>query len=212
MFKKLFTILIAFSVNMSSLQASSVIGLKESYDELAYSLQVEWDQRDEKFKKTTVDQFNKKIDELRLKGLTNQEMIEFSLSQVKDERLKAQVQGTLNLMNLKVISDVEAKQIIQENLEKSLAKGASWNGSTVVSYAIIILIIVVVMAIPNATEDKKDLPMGAQPDGSYCGYGQVCSWQEPDCFFYSSKSACDPDSIWYGDDEYVCGQQYSCVR
>jgi hypothetical protein len=214
MVKRLFMIVLIFACSLSSLHASAVTGLKRAFEELNYALEVEWDQRDEVFKQAEVEKFHHKVRELQKNGLTQKEFLEFSLSEMKDQTLRTQMEGTLNLLKMNALSEAEAKNIMQNNLEKSLSKGASWNGklSTVAGTVLFVIVALVLLSSTSGESNKQDLPKGPQPDGSFCGYGEVCSWQAPDCFFSSWSMKCDPNSIWYGDKEYVCESQYTCVK
>ena len=198
---------------ISPLHASTSNGLKAAFEELTYSLEVEWDQKDEAFKKNQMSKFNARVNELKAQGLTNSELLQESLSQVKDQTLRKQIETAHSLMAIDQISDAEAREMIKTNFEKSMSRGASWNGDAFTTGLAIVLVILVIVSLTIKTpEQDKDLPMGEQPDGSYCGYTQVCRWEEPDCFFYSYSKECDPNSFWYGSDVYTCENEYHCVK
>lgn len=184
MLRRLLTLCLAFSFVMTSVHASSTDGLKLAFEELQFALEVEWDQKDPAFKKAQLEKFSDRLNELKAQGLTNSDLIASSIGQIKDESLRKQIETANSLIAINHMSEVEARKMIQENFEKSLSKGASWNCESFLTIGAVVLFVVLAIVVASKPiEPEAPKPIGEQPDGSFCGYTQVCRWEEPDCSF-----------------------------
>ncbi|MGE3609422.1 MAG: hypothetical protein AB7I27_07530 [Bacteriovoracaceae bacterium] len=197
MIRKILFAVLSFSILISSVQAAALDGLKKAYDDLTYALEVEWDQKDQNFKREQLEKFNASIAELQKQGLTNSELMDFTLAQVKDESIKKDIQTTLSLVSINQMSQLEARNLIKQTLDKSRSQGASWSGKGEDILLGIVIIALIALALSSDGGSSTPRPTGAQPDGSYCGYSDYCSWQYDDFF---------------GGDRYTCDSIYACVR
>ena len=200
MFKRLAGLALTLSLCVSSVHASSIDGLKLAYEELSYSLTVEWDQKDQGFRKEKMEIFQKEVEKLQKEGLKSSQMMDYAISQVKDESAKRDIEQKIKLVKMDEMSSSEALKHIQETLDKSLAKGASWNGSVKEQWIIGIIAVIVIVALASRSEGKpEEVRLGPQPDGSFCGYTNVCDYQ---------KNPMDP----FGELIYGCFDEYYCVK
>src|SRR5688572_11561646 len=88
---KYFSFFLVFIFIIQPSYAGSIheIGLKNLFDEFHYSLNVEWDQEDKNFYNQIEDKFQKGLEELRNKGMTQEELINFTSHQFKDAKMKS---------------------------------------------------------------------------------------------------------------------------
>lgn len=147
MFKKLFGFTMIFC--MLTVQANAVThnGLKAAFDDLNYALTVEWDQNDQAFYKSQMENFTSKLEALQKSGLTNQELINFALSQVKDEKIARDVETALNMVQINRMSEKEAQKYVTDVMNKSYSRGASWGGEVIIGAIVVVLVVAVALII-----------------------------------------------------------------
>lgn len=141
--KFLSTLVMAMALFTTQAMAASNNGLKEAFEELDYALSVEWDQNDIDFHKAQTDLFVDKISELQEAGLTNAELMNFTLSQVKNGQVAASLTELFDLVNADKLSETQVLEMVQSIRKDSQAQGANWSGTT----TIVALSIFVVAAV-----------------------------------------------------------------
>jgi len=134
----------------SQVMASSGAGFKEAIDELNYSLTVEWDQADQGFYEKQKDAFSQKLLELSEQGMTNEELIQQALRQIKDETLKRDVELLFSRLMKEEIGQESLNIFTQTLSEGMYSNGASWNGRATVITIVAIVAVATVAAIVNA--------------------------------------------------------------
>lgn len=147
MFKRLLTLSMVVAIFSVQANAASTNGLKAAFDELNYSLSVEWDQKDQAFYKAQLKQFNSTIQDLKAQGLTDAEMTAFAASQIKDAQTAKDVQAALNTISVEKMGSEEASALILSTLKKSSTQGASWNGDASLLLYLGIGIVVIALAL-----------------------------------------------------------------
>lgn len=129
MFKKCFNFMILFCLLTLQVQAASGNGLKEAYDELTYSLDVEWDQNDKDFYDEQMKKFSATLTHLQADGLvTNEQVLNLIKTEVKDQKLSKDLEAAFNLITVNKMTSSQARVYISDILNKSYSTGASWNG------------------------------------------------------------------------------------
>src|SRR5690606_13398261 len=98
MLKKFFAFSLISCLFIVQANASTPNGLKAAFDDLNYALTVEWDQRDRSFYDAQMQKFESHLNSLQAQGLTNQELIEFTLTQVKDEKLAKDLRTAFSMI------------------------------------------------------------------------------------------------------------------
>ncbi len=161
MFKKLITFTMVFSFFIVQANAASNAGLKAAFDELNYSLSVEWDQKDKTFYTEQMKTFTAEIHELQAKGLTNQQLIEFVKAEVKNEKVAKDLETAFNMISINKMSAEDASQYMVETMKRSYSVGASYQGEVAVLAAVGLLFIVAAIVVGA---------MGS----SYSGGGSSC--------------------------------------
>lgn len=194
MFKKLIALMLIVSVFTVSAHAATNSGLKAAFDELNYSLTVEWDQKDKVFQQEQMKKFTSTLRDLQAKGLTNSQLVDFVKNEVKNERVAKDLETAFNMISINKMGASEANKYIVDTMKKSYSTGASWNGEVLIYVAAALLIVAVAIAIANA-------------DTVYVGGGSSCYYDD----VYVCDTYCYDD--WYGytcyDDCYWTSQ-YSC--
>ena len=140
----LFMSFIMFSVNANEGSRQS---LKSAYDDLNYSLSVEWDQKDRSFYDSKIKKFNDEINELLKQGMAYQELADFAVSMVKDRKLANELQTAFTLIQLDKLSSEKAGALLTDIMAKQYNKGASWSGEATLVALGVGLILVAIVAV-----------------------------------------------------------------
>lgn len=177
MFKKFLFSMLAFALLVVQANAATHNSLKDAFDELNYSLTVDWDQKDRAFYDSQMNKFSKTVTQLQAQGMTNQELVEFTLSQIKDQKLAKDLETAFNMVEINRMNPTEAHKYVTEVLGNSYSRGASWAGEVVLGA--IGLVIFVALAAIVAGKAKVE-------DGCYKVYS--C---EDTCFGSTCYRDCD---------------------
>ncbi len=147
MFKKLFAFSMIFCLLVVQANATTHNGLKAAFDDLNYALTVDWDQTDRAFYGAQMEKFSSQIKSLQEQGLSNQELMNFALSQVKDEKAAKDLQTAFTMITINKMSPKEAQRYVTDVMNKSYSRGASWGGEVIVGAVVLVLIIAVVAIV-----------------------------------------------------------------
>lgn len=172
---------LVLSLAIFSAQADSGVrgSLKSAFDELNYSLTVEWDQQDKDFFQQEMGKFQKTVSALRSQGLTNEELIEFMISNVKDEAAAADLKQFFELAQTQKLSPEEVEAMTREIMNRHYHKGAAWIGTVLIIGASLIVLIVGVTAL--ILWDASNNPADCQYDYVCDPYGNNCSYTNYHC-------------------------------
>lgn len=135
------------SITFTHANAGTENGLKAAFDELNYSLSVEWDQKDKEFYSQQMKVFSARLMELQNKGLTRNELVAFVKSEVKDQAVAKDLETAFNMVSINKMNSEDATKYMVETMKKSYSSGAAWNGEVVVFLAIGVLIIAAALAL-----------------------------------------------------------------
>ena len=182
MFKKFFVGFLAFAFVAVQANAVSNNSLKTAFDELNYSLSVEWNQTDRAFYDAQMKKFSDKVAELQGQGLTNAELMAFATSNIKDAKLAREVQNAMTLVQINKLPANEARKLLLDTVSKNYSAGASWSGDGILYGALIVLLIVAVVAAAGSG------------GGSSTGGGTGC-YDEYVCYDYYDSWG----YYWYSD-------------
>lgn len=168
MFRKLLilTTLVCFSLVQAN--AATHNSLKHAFDDLSYALSVEWDQQDRQFYNQQMEKFAHQLKNLQAAGLTNQELIEFTSSQVKNQRMAQDLKKALEVVSFSKMTAEEAHKYVTNVMNDSYSRGASWAGEVIGG----VIAVIVFVAIAAIIAGKAKIE-----DGCYKVY--TC---ERDCF------------------------------
>ena len=191
MFKKLFSLMMIFMMFSVHAETDVKAGLQSAFDEMNYSLTVEWDQKDKVFYKLQTDKFNIAVKNLQAFGLTQKDMMSFVKSKMAFHGKAHDFETAMNVIELNKMSTEEASSYMMERMKNSYAKGASWNGDVLIYAALGVLLVVASVSLALA-----GLSGASSSAGGYCRETYVC------------KTTCYND-YYYGRDCYEdCG--YVC--
>jgi hypothetical protein len=170
--------LMALALSFFILSAHANIGtqgsLKMAFDELNYALTVEWDQKDKDFYQKEVNSFNKKINQLRSEGMTNQEFLDFMISNIQDEVAANDLKQFYALASAQKLSQIEIESMSRELINRHYARGADWIGTVMLIGAGAIVLIVGITAL---------VVWDLQRNQDNCGYDYVCQTDNT-CYTY----------------------------
>jgi hypothetical protein len=179
MFKKFMMSSLVFCLFIVQANAATHNGLKSAFEELNYSLNVEWDQVDKSFYNQAQEKFASSLRDLQAQGLTNQELIQFALSEVKDEKIQRDLEAAFNMITISKMSQIEAHAFITEVLSKSQAKGASWNGGSAIATILVLALFVAVALVVSGNARVENGCYQVYRCDDYCT-GGVCY---QDCYY-----------------------------
>jgi hypothetical protein len=175
-FKKMITLMMVFALFTVHANAASQNNLKAAFDELNYSLTVEWDQKDKDFYNNQMKKFRGTLRELQRDGLSNSELIEFVKSEVKDQRIARDLETAFNMVTINKMNQEEASKYMLETMKKSYSSGASWGGEVLIYLGLGLLVVGVAVALSSSGGGSSSSSGG----GYYCQDYQVCS---TDCYY-----------------------------
>lgn len=132
MFKKFLVSFVAFALLTVNVHASTKDGLKTAFDELNYSLTVEWDQKDKAFYAEHMKKFTTTLRELQANGLSNEELVAFVKSEVKNEKVAKDLETTFNLISINKMNSQDASKYMVESMKRSYSSGANYRGDVAV--------------------------------------------------------------------------------
>src|SRR5665647_1198506 len=112
-------------------------GLKAAFDELNYSLTVEWDQKDPGFYDSHIEKFNS-----ILKVSSKPEIVEFIKSALKNEKLAHEFATAMEQIKIQKMSALDAETLLRTMVEKSYQSGASWSGDRDVPPVLTVMLVV----------------------------------------------------------------------
>lgn len=149
---KFLSVLILVVFSFSSFAGN---GVKSIVDDLTYSLNVEWDQKDQRFYNDQMELFSKNISLLKDQGLSNEEILNSILASMKNDEVARDAKEMFRIISAENLTDTDAMNIITSLRHKSYHQGASWNGNVVMTAAIVAAIIVGTSVILYGISGRK---------------------------------------------------------
>jgi hypothetical protein len=121
--------------------------LNQSFNELNYKLNVEWNQKDETFLNDSIKNFENEITELQKQGLTNKELVQHTIGKIKDKSTQTEISEIAKVISDSQMSNEEARAFTIQKLNSTYSHGASWSGSNVhVHITVVIIAIIIILA------------------------------------------------------------------
>lgn len=159
-------------------------GVKAAFDELNYSLSVEWDQKNETFLNDQSEKFNKEMRRLRSEGLSNQEILSTLLNELQNKNLARDIETTFSMVSINKMTSDEAETHIKQLISRSYKTGASWSGSSAATGAVIAIALIAVLAF--VFQDK------IKSAGEKCYMAYKCNEQ---CTILGCEQVCGEECI-----------------
>jgi hypothetical protein len=177
--KRFFVLALTLVIFSIQAHAATGNGLKAVIDEFNYSLSVEWDQKDQSFLNAQSEKLTRELQRLQQSGISNQELMNQVLLEIKDQNLAREIQTTFSMVSLNAMSAKEAQEHIKTAVSKSYATGASWNGSAFVGVvaALVLIAGVLVLLGQNRIEEGcyQTYQCHDECNGIYCQ--EVCGYE-----------------------------------
>lgn len=172
---------LALTLVLFSIQAHAATGngLKAAIDEFNYAVTVEWDQKDQSFLNAQSEKLSRELLTLKKKGMTNQELMDQALQEIKDPTLVREIQTVFSMVSLNAMSATEAQEHVKMAISKSYSTGASWNGSAVVGAVVVLFVIAGVLVLIGQNRIEEGCYQTYQCDNQcnavYCQ--EVCDYK-----------------------------------
>ncbi len=170
MFRKIFSVVILTAVTnafaMGPVYQSHKLAedLSKNFDEMNYALNVEWDQKDSKFFDATVANFEKEIENLQVQGLTNKELIDYTLNNIKDKKIQKDIIEISNIVNESNMTGEEAREFVLTKINQTYSQGASWSGSRLgLKVAFFIGALLIIICVTKDRDGKHREPKREDP-------------------------------------------------
>lgn len=128
----------------SNVFAASTANLERAMDEYRFALTVDWDQKDQAVYKAKTDAFfNEMANLIAQDGLSKDEILAVAEKKMKNKAQFEALKLKLSLVG-KVQSSKELATFLQESAKDMYAQGASWNGTTVQTVVVGVLLLAVI--------------------------------------------------------------------
>jgi hypothetical protein len=178
-FKKFITMMMVVAIFTVQAHASAKDGLKAAFDEMNYSLTVEWDQKDKTFYENQLKKFTQTVRDLQKAGLTNDQMIAFAKSQVKDAKVAKDLETAFSMITINKMSSEEASKYMMDSMKRAYSNGASWSGDVFLYLGVGLLVVALAVGLANG---------GGTQTGGSVGGGSYCV---DDCYYYDYQCGYD---------------------
>lgn len=167
---------LAFMMSFFILTAQADSGLhgslKEAFDDLNYALTVEWDQKSPDFYQQQMNNFQGRIQELRKEGLSNEVLMDFLISNVKDKAAAADLKRFTEIASREKLSRAEMEGMLHDIMNRHYAHGSSWIGTVLIVGGALIVVVVGVAALMiwDASNNPADCHYDNVCTGGSCSY------------------------------------------
>lgn len=126
MFKKLIA-LVAMCMSVSVL-ANVDAKIAPVFEELEYKLSVEWDQKDQAFYKSAVQNFETNLTELSNDGVSPSEVLNYLQSNIKDQKVAGELAELVASIDTEKMTLEESKVLVKEYVDGMKNTGANYSG------------------------------------------------------------------------------------
>lgn len=173
MFKKMITLILAFTVLTASAGEPEVRAVKEAFDELSYSLTVEWDQKDKTFYNQKMKEFHMKLITMQKEGLTTNDLLDFVRMSSGNSKLNQNLDQMVGIIEQSGMDVSEASKFLTQNIGQFYKKGASFKGDVSVGGIIVIsafVLAILAIVLPLKATQKAIGAEGDCVNFVYCEY------------------------------------------
>lgn len=183
-FAAVFILILSFNT-FANAPVSQMKQLKSAFDQLNFSLQVEWDQKDKKFYNKKVGEFHKTLKKLQAEGLSNEELLEFIKQNIQDKKLAGDIDELFATIKASKMTAKEARAFALDYVSRNYAQGANWLGNA--SAAILLAGLIIAIAL-LAVASGPVVTTTTTTGGGWCEDVYVC--EEYYDYYYN---------VWYED-------------
>lgn len=145
---------------------SGDVELNKTFDSLNYKLNVEWDQKDAKFFDEAVAGFEKDITDLQKDGLTQEDLMKYTVEQVKSNEIKNEINELAKIISQSKMTNDEARAFAISKLNSTYSEGANWSGSRHRHGSFICCAVIIILILAHHYNHPDDEPTPTQ-NGTY---------------------------------------------
>lgn len=156
MFTRLCMISFCLVLTVSQCFAGSQNGLRDAVDEFLYSMEVEGAALDPALKLEAAKKLNVALLSLQESGMSNEELINLTISQIKNQSVANDMKEVLNTINAQNLSALDARDMVKDALSHTSSQGANWTGNSVMPFlaiGVMVLIVALVMSGDSTSSD-----------------------------------------------------------
>lgn len=139
--------------------------LNRTFDELNYSLNVEWDQSDANYLDKTLVNFEKEIAHIQKAGLSNEALIQNTLDKIKDKQSREEIAAITKVIQENQMSNEEARAFALSKLNATYAHGTSWSGSRMGVHVALLLGVIILIVCCTQHKGEQGPPGEVGPQG-----------------------------------------------
>ena len=145
--KKFLTgLVLIFSLSQNTF-AQGITPVRELLDNYTYAMEVEWDQKDEVFKKQQEEIIIQGIQNLLNQGISSQKLLEEVLKTVPDNKFKTDVLNNLSIANQKNMHPEELQSLLMQSAAAARMEGAQWSPVVKVVIGVAVTLLVARIAL-----------------------------------------------------------------
>lgn len=187
---KFLTWILLFCFATQAMSSTVKEGLESAMNDFEYDMVVEWDQKDQKKAEEFSRKFSEKLEVLYQQGLSNDVLMSYVESRVKDKGQLAAIRASAAFGAQGGNSAQNIAKVLQDNMGKFGNQGASWTGG--VAYAAVIagLLAVAALIVYQLVWNLKHRCAEAQME-EHCGEETVCDdYDDGECEDYDTVYSC----------------------
>jgi hypothetical protein len=193
---KFLTWILLFCFATQAMSATVKDGLELAMNDFEYDMVVEWDQKDAAKAAEFSKKFTDKLEALYQQGLSNDVLMNYVESRVKDKSQLAAIRASSALAAKDGSSSQNIAKVLQDNMTKFGDRGASWTGGVAYTAVIAGLLAVAALIVYQLVWNSKHRCGRAQME-EHCGEETVCD-------DYDNGECEDYDTVYTCDDVEVC--------
>lgn len=150
------------SVVPHNVQASTLtnVAIDEVFDRFHYSMNVEWDQKDEKFKEMAAQELKSGLLALEASGISMETIQKYMETNLLDAKTQQDYQRLLAALKGQNVSQKEATQMTMKFMENSYSRGLHFNGEGHIrggsKLTLVVVVLLVVVVTHLLFRKKKD--------------------------------------------------------
>ncbi len=162
MLKKMTTIFLlmsftqVYAVTPVQESISRATELNRAFDELNYRINVEWNQTDSSYVKSVLVDFEQEIANLQHDGLSNKDIMDYTISKIKDKSIKDEVNSISSVIKDNQMSQNEAREFALSKINNFYSHGANWSGGKMHASKAALIIGIIAIIYCCTTMHSKD--------------------------------------------------------
>ncbi len=189
---KLISLFLILCFTMNAFASSGAIHeLSSVIDDYQYAMTVEWDQKDETFRRKQLEALSGKMGALFKQGLTAQDVNILIENRFKNSQVAQAAKAKVALMGSN-LTPANVVDLLKESSSDIYSSGASWNGNTQIFVwgGVVLAIIAIAVAYSKWKSDNYECAEYAIAD--YCTdafdcYGSDSEYSSGSCYYVGTR-------------------------